>query len=103
MELIEFNPRFGRATYVEDDPLTGDSIIREVFQESHAKAVVDRCRLMNNHGLGRGDDMRLHCSVPPVVQEELRQIHGIDCRNSEHWPALFQKIRTDYPYLIVNS
>lgn len=102
MDLLEYSPRFGRATYVEDDPHTGDSIIREVFEHRHAQAVVDRCRLMNNHGLGRGEDMRLHCSVPPVVVEELRQ-RGIDCRDSEHWPAVFEAIRTDYPHLIVNS
>lgn len=102
MELVEFNRRFGRATYVEDDTKTGNTIIREVFEEKHARDVVDRCRLMNNHGLGRGEDMRLHCSVPHVVIEELRQ-QGIDCRNSDHWPAMFARIRTDYPHLIVNT
>lgn len=103
MDLIDYNPMFGRWTFAGDDPQTGETVIVEKFDKAHALATVDRTRLMEREGGGKGEDMRLHCSIPPFVQVEMLQKYGVDCRNREHLPAVFKLIRTEYPHLIVNK
>lgn len=103
MELIDYNPRFGRWTFAGDDPHTGDTIIRELFDKNHALAVRDRAQLLAADKLARGEDMRLAFSLPPYVQVEMMDKWGVDCRNRDHWDRVFDLVRTEYPHLLVNT
>lgn len=103
MELIDYNPLFGRWTYAGEDPHTGDTVIAEHFDKRHALATVDRTKLMEADKLGRGENMRLAFSLPPYLAEEMRQNKGIDARNRDHWPAVFAYVQSEYPHLIVNT
>lgn len=103
MELIDYNPMFGRWTFAGDDPLTGETVIVEKFDKAHALAGKDRAQLRKSEGIGRGDDMRLAFSLTPYIAEELRQKYGIDARNPDHWPALFARVQSDYPHIVENT
>lgn len=100
MELIDYNPMIGRWTFAGDDPHTGDTIIEEKFDKAHALQTVDRTRLMQRDGLGKGEGIRLHCSIPPYVQVEMVNNYGVDLKDLD---AVFKIVRTDYPHLIVNK
>lgn len=103
MELVGFNPLNRRSTYVETCPHTGETIIRELFDKSHALEVKDRAQLLKAEGLARGENMRLAFSLPPYLQVEILEKFGVDWRERDHWPALFNIVRTEYPHLIVNT
>lgn len=103
MELIEYNPLFRRATYAGEDPHTGDTIIREVFDKSHALEGRDRAQLRKSENIGRGENMRLAFSLTPFIAEEIRQKYGIDAKNPDHWPALFARVQSDYPHIVENT
>lgn len=103
MELIDYNPMFGRWTFAGDDPHNGDTIIREVYDKTHALAVKDRAQLLASEKLARGEDMRLAFSLPPFVQVEMMEKWGVDPRNRDHWEKIFDLVRTEYPHLLVNT
>lgn len=103
MELIDYSPMFGRWTFAGDDRQTGETVIVEKFDKGHALKTVDRTKLMASEGLGRGENLRLHCSIPPFVQVEMLEKWGVDCKSRDHLPKVFELIRTEYPHLIVNK
>jgi hypothetical protein len=102
MDLIGFNPLNRRWTYAEDDPHTGDTVIVEKFDKSHALAVRDRSQLLAADKLGRGENIRLGCSIPPYVQVEISEKLGKPV-NRIPLDELWAIIRRDYPYLVVNT
>ena len=100
-ELIGFNPLNRRYTFVEEDALTGETVIREAFDKSHALAVKDRAKEMKDAGSGKGQNMRLACSVPPFVQVELTNQYGPEIL--QDFDALLFVIKRDYPHLMVHG
>lgn len=100
-ELIGFNPLNRRYTTVEKDALTGEDVIVESFDKSHALAVKDRAKDMRDAGSGIGKDMRLACSIPPFVQVELTNQYGMEIL--QDFDALLFVIKRDYPHLMVHG
>ena len=100
-ELVGFNPLNRRYTTVEKDALTGDDVIVEHFDKSHALAVKDRAKEMREAGSGKGQNMRLACSVPPFVQVELTNQYGPEIL--QDFDALLFVIKRDYPHLMVHG
>ena len=102
MELIGFNPVNRRSTFAGTDPHTGETIIAEHYDKTHALAVKDRSQLLAGEKQGRGENMRLGCSIPPYVQVEILNKFGIDCRKMP-LVELFELIKREYPHLVVNT
>lgn len=102
MELIGFNPLNRRYTFAEEDVHTGETVIVEKFDKSHALEVKDRSQLLAGEKLGRGENIRLGCSIPPYVQVEILEKFGVDCRKVPLM-ELFALIRREYPHLVVNT
>ncbi len=102
MELIGFNPLNRRWTFAEEDPHNGDTVIVEKYDKAHALAVKDRSQLLATDKLGRGENIRLGCSIPPYVQVEMLAKFGIDCRKLP-LTDLFEFIKREYPHLVVNT
>ena len=102
-ELIGFNPLNKRSTYVEyPDPSNPDVfIIRECFDKSHATEARDRVQDMKADGLGKGEGMRVHASVPPYVQVEIANKYGQHALQDRQFVA--QVVARDYPLLILNN
>ena len=100
-DLIGFNPLNRRYTYAEEDALTGDTIIREAFDKSHAMEVKERAKDMRDAGSGKGENMRLACSIPPYVQVELTNLYGPEILKD--FPRLLGVIKRDYPDLMVHG
>ena len=100
-ELVGFNPLNRRYTTVEKDALTGDDVIVEHFDKSHALAVKDRAKEMREAGSGVGQNMCLACSVPPFVQVELTNQYGPEIL--QDFDALLFVIKRDYPHLMVHG
>lgn len=100
-ELVEFNPLNRRYTTVEEDKMTGETVIRESFDKSHALATKDRAKEMKDAGSGIGQNMRLACSVPPFVQVELTNQYGPEIL--QDFDALLFVINRDYPHLMVHG
>lgn len=102
MELIGFNPLNRRWTFAEEDMLTGDTVIVEKYDKSHALEVRDRSQLLAAEKLGRGENIRLGCSIPPYVQVEISEKLG---KQISHIPLseLWAIVRRDYPHLVVNT
>lgn len=103
MELIDFNPMFGRWTFAGEDPHTGETVISEKFDKAHAIKTVDRTKLQEREGFGKGESVRLHCNIPPYVQVEIIQKYGVDLRQPGIYPWLRKIIETEYPHLVVNK
>lgn len=104
MELIGFNPLNRRYTYVEEDPHTGETVIRELFDESHALATKERAKEMRDAGTGKGESMRLACSVSPYIRTQIAEKYGISLRELEgNLPLLLGYIKRDYPHLMVHG
>lgn len=103
MELIDVSHRFGCWTFAGDDPHTGETVIVEKFDKAHALAGRDRAQLRKAENIGRGENLRLAFTLTPYIREQIRQETGIDARNPDQWPALFAKIRSDYPHIIENT
>lgn len=101
MELIDFNPINRRFTYAGIDAQTGETIISEAFDKSHALAVKDRAKDMKDANTGKGENMRLACSVPPYVQVELTNQYGPEILKD--FDALLFAIKRDYPHLMVHG
>lgn len=102
MELVGFNPMNRRYTFADIDPHNGDTVIVEKFDKSHAIEVRDRSQLLAGDKLGRGENIRLGCSIPPYVQVEMLQKFGVDCRRVP-LEELFALVRREYPHLVVNT
>ena len=102
MELIGFNPLNRRWTYATEDAHTGDTVIVEKYDKSHALEVRDRSQLLASEKLGRGENIRLGCSIPPYVQVEIAEKLG---KAVSRIPLveLWAIIRRDYPHLVVNT
>ena len=101
MELVDFNPLNLRYTFSEIDPHTGETVIREAFDKRHAMAVKDRAKDMKDAGTGKGENMRLACSVPPYVQVELTNQYGPEILKD--FDAMLFVIKRDYPHLMVHG
>ncbi|WP_230280264.1 hypothetical protein [Croceicoccus sp. Ery15] len=101
MELIDFNPLNRRYTYAGTDAQTGETVISEAFDKSHALAVKDRAKDMKDARSGVGQDMRLACSIPPFVQVELTNQYGPEILKD--FDALLFVINRDYPHLMVHG
>lgn len=100
-ELIGFNPLNRRYTFAETDVHTGDTVITEAFDKSHALAVKDRAKVIKDAGSGKGQNMRLACSVPPYVQVELVEAYGPEIL--QDFDALLFAVKRDYPHLMVHG
>lgn len=100
-ELVDYNPMFGRYTYVEDGD-QDEFTIREVFDRRLSKAVVDRNKALE--GTQRTDgDMRLTASIPPEVQLEWVEKFGVNLWNPNHAEGVKRLLNDpDYRYLRIN-
>ena len=49
-------------------------------------------------GFGKVEEWSLYCSIPPVVEVELRN-RGLDLNNRDHLKRICKIIDSEYPYL----
>lgn len=101
-----------REMFLDRDPLTGISqyfgvdtdgqeYIIDRIDRSETKAVIDQNKRIE--GTGMGKDMRLAASIPPEVQLEWLDKHGIEFWNPAHKDGVKRLLNSnEYRYLRVN-
>lgn len=97
--LFDHNPDTGVSEYFDYDPIL-DQV--RITTSQDVSGFLDRMQaIRNDPGIsarGIKEDWWLYCSIPPVVEIELRN-KGLDLNNKDHFKAIMKEINTNYPYL----
>ena len=97
--LFDYDAETGLKTYFDYDPIK-DAVSLTYHQD--VTGFLDRMNQMRNDesysAKGIKEDWWHYCSIPPVVEIELKK-KGLDLNNKDHHKAIFKEINTNYPYL----
>ncbi len=97
--LFDHDPSTGVREFFDYDPINDTVSITTEQDVSH---FLDRMNAIRNNpeisSQGIKEDWWLYCSIPPVVELELRN-KGLIVGNREHMPQIFKEINANYPYL----
>lgn len=97
---------------LDDDPLTGvrqyfgfdndgNEFLIDEIDHSATKAILDQNKRLEGEGMG--GEMRLAASIPPQVQFEWMDKHGIEFWNPDHKDGVKRLLNSsDYRYLRIN-
>lgn len=97
--LLDSDPLTGVRQYYAFDH-EGEYLIDEI-DTSSTQAVIDQNKRMEGEGMGK--DMRLAASIPPQVQFEWLDKHGIEFWNPNHKEGVKRLLNSnEYRYLRVN-
>lgn len=95
-DFFEYDPLTGVRKLWDYDEMTGNA---HFLHEQDVEPLLDRNAEARNLRI-EGKDLKFYCSIPPIVQIELRN-KGIDIYSKD--PAMirrmFQEINANYPYL----
>lgn len=101
MRLVSENPLSGIKVYHDYDPDAQNHIFRTDIDRSVTKAVLDRNKQMEGHGMGK--EWRLAASIPPEVQFEWLDKYGVQFWNPDHSSKVAKLLNdNEYRYLRVN-
>lgn len=97
--LFDSDPDTGLKTYFDYDP------IKDEVRLSYQQDVTGFLDLMQAHrnnqdrsAQGIKEDWWHYCSIPPVVEIELKT-RGYDLHNPDHMKDILRIINSEYPYL----
>lgn len=97
--LFDYDPETGIREYFDYDPIKDEV---RITASQDVTGFLDRMNAIRNDpsisARGIKEDWWLYCSIPPVVEMELRN-RGLDLNNREHMKDIFKIINTEYPYL----
>lgn len=97
--LFDFDQDTGVKTYFDYDPIKDQVRLTYEQDVSH---FLDRMKAIRGNpeisAKGIKEDWWLYCSIPPVVEMELRN-KGLDINNKDHMKAILKEINANYPYL----
>ena len=98
-KLFDFDAETGVKTYFDYDPIQDQVRLTYEQDVSH---FLDRMKAIRDNpeisAKGIKEDWWLYCSIPPVVEMELKN-KGLDLHNRDHMPAILKEINANYPYL----
>lgn len=97
--LFDHNPETGVTEYFDYDPIN-DAVTITTKQDvtgflDHIQKVRNMPEISQN---GIKEDWWHYCSIPTVVELELRK-KGLCLENKDHMKAILREINTNYPYL----
>lgn len=102
-ELLDFDPLTGVRQYFGWDNDGGEYLIDE-FDTDYTKAIIDQNKRLANADHGKGKDMRLVASIPPQVQYEWLDKHGIEFWNPDHKDGVKRLLNSsDYRWLRIQD
>ena len=97
--LFDVNPDTGVKEYFDYDPIN-DQVIMSYEQD--VSGFLDRMNNIRNapeiSAKGIKEDWWLYCSIPPVVEMELKK-KGLTVGKTSDMPRIFKEINVNYPYL----
>lgn len=97
--LFDADPETGMRTYFDYDPIKDEV---HLSYEQDVTHFLDRMNeIRKNPGIwsqGVKEDWALYCSIPPVVEMELKN-RGLDLHNKDHMKDILKVINAEYPYL----
>lgn len=97
--LFDFNPDTGVKEFFDYDPIN-DQVIMSYEQD--VSGFLDRMNQIRNapeiSAKGIKEDWWLYCSIPPVVEMELKK-KGLTLGKTSDMPRIFKEINANYPYL----
>lgn len=98
-ELLDYDPLTGIRQYFGWDNDGNEYLIDEV-DKSDVQTVLDRNKELNNHADLKKGDMWLVASIPPWVQYEWLDKHGVQFWNPDHKEGVKRLLNSsDYRYL----
>jgi hypothetical protein len=97
--LFDHDPETGVSEYFDYDPIR-DQVHMTYSQDvssflDHMNSLRKDPTISQN---GMDEDWWHYCSIPPVVEIELRT-KGLILGKREHMPAIIREINVNYPYL----
>ena len=103
-EFFDYDPLTG-LTYKTDYDWASDSITLNTSQD--VQPVLDRARQLRNDetrdSKGIKDDFWLYAIIPPMVEVEIRNKHGININDKNCTKDFLRIINTEYPHLKVTN
>lgn len=97
--LFDHDPETGVTEYFDYDPIA-DAVSITTSQD--VTGFLDRMNTLRNNGSysqqGMKEEWWHYCSIPPVVELELRK-KGLDLNNKDHMKRILKEINAHYPYL----
>ncbi len=102
-ELLDYDPLTGNKQYFGWEDQGNEYLIDEI-DRAHTKAVIDQNKRLNNADHGKGKDMWLVASIPPEVQFEWLDKHGVEFWNPAHKDGVKRLLNDpDYRYLKIRD
>lgn len=97
--LFDHDPETGVTEYFDYDPIN-DSVAITTKQD--VSQFLDQMKQIRDDptrwAQGVKENWALYCSIPPVVELELRN-RGLSLYNKDHMKKILKVINTEYPYL----
>lgn len=97
--LFDYNPDTGLREYFDYDPIM-DQV--RITSEQDVSGFLDRMQSLRNDpsisAKGIKEEWWLYCSIPEVVELELRN-RGLDLNNKDHFKDILKIINSEFPYL----
>lgn len=98
---VDYNPLTGRRSFVNVDPLNGDTIITDNYDRTVTKATLDQnARIADLHGAKPGEAMRLAASIPPEVHMDMLDRYGVDIFNKHHRERALRLLNSNEYYKV---
>lgn len=97
--LFDSDPETGMRTFFDYDPIKDQ--VRFTYEQDVTLFLDRMNELRKNPDIwkdGVKEDWALYCSIPPVVEMELRN-RGLDLHNKDHMKDILKAINSDFPYL----
>lgn len=101
--LLDIDPLTGIRQYFGWDNEGNEYLIDEI-DRSHTKAIIDQNKRLHNDGHGKGQDLELVASIPPEVQFEWLDKHGVEFWNPAHKDGVKRLLNDpDYRWLRIRD
>lgn len=98
-EFLDYNAQSGTWTETE---MHGDKMV--IARQQDVEPLLERLKAIRNSGMNDSAKADWHhvCSIPPVVEVELRK-KGLNIYNNDQLPAVYKEIRINYPHLMATN
>lgn len=97
--LFDVDAETGMRTLFDYDPINDQ--VRLTYQQDVSHFLDRMNEIRKNPDIsakGIKEDWWMYCSIPPVVEIELRS-RGLDLHNRDHMKDILKIINSEYPYL----
>ena len=94
--LLDYNPLTGErvwfgTTNENKVTITHEQDVDHYLKLAHAQYVDDEFTKQ-----GMKNDWWKYASIPNIIIIEMKQKHGVDLHNKNHWPKILQLLNTEY-------